>query len=396
MSQRILYIFPLAINFTVHWVDRVKWVAALGAEVHVAVPDDPALDELDLENITLHRINAPRDRMRFLYDLSLIKEIPRVIRAVRPDLLHAATTRPVLYAGIFARLFNIRAVVLSVTGLGYLFIGKSRAVKTLRAIASIAYRFVLKQKHSVTIFENANDRDVFLQKGYVHEDQTFVLIGGGVDLEKYVHALEPETKTPIVVLAGRLLRDKGVVEFYESAKTLRLRGVQARFVLVGDVDQGNPATLARKTIKEWVDDGHIEWWGWRNDMIDVYKQCSLFCLPSYREGAPRSIIEAAAIGRAAIATDVPGCRDVVIDGVTGRLVPARAVAPLADALQDLIEDAPLRREMGTAARRHAERSFSNEQRATELVKIYETILGGPLVDGLSNETEKPVKAQSVS
>lgn len=395
MSQRVLYIFPLAINFTIHWVDRVKWVAALGADVHVAVPDDPVLDELDLEGITLHRINAPRDRLRFLYDFSLIKEIPRVIRAVRPDLLHAATTRPVLYAGIFGRLFGVRAVVLSVTGLGYLFIGQSTAVRAMRAIASVAYRFVLKQKNSVTIFENGNDRDVFLQRGYVNEDQTFVLVGGGVDLEKYVHALEPETKNPIVVLAGRLLRDKGVVEFYEAAKTLKLRGVQARFVLVGDVDPGNPATLASKTIKDWVEAGHIEWWGWRSNMIDVYQQSSLFCLPSYREGAPRTIIEAAAIGRATVATDVPGCRDVVVDGVTGRLVPARAVAPLADALQDLIEDAPARREMGTAARRYAERSFSNQQRATELVKIYEGVLEQPLVD-IPVDAESAVKAQSVS
>lgn len=395
MSQRVLYIFPLAINFTIHWVDRVKWVAALGADVHVAVPDDPVLDELDLEGITLHRINAPRDRLRFLYDFSLIREIPRVIRSVRPDLLHAATTRPVLYAGIFGRLFGVRAVVLSVTGLGYLFIGQSTAVRAMRAIASVAYRFVLKQKNSVTIFENGNDRDVFLQRGYVNEDQTFVLVGGGVDLEKYVHALEPETKNPIVVLAGRLLRDKGVVEFYEAAKTLKLRGVQARFVLVGDVDPGNPATLASKTIKDWVEAGHIEWWGWRSNMIDVYQQSSLFCLPSYREGAPRTIIEAAAIGRATVATDVPGCRDVVVDGVTGRLVPARAVAPLADALQDLIEDAPARREMGTAARRYAERSFSNQQRATELVKIYEGVLEQPLAD-ISVDAESTVKAQSVS
>lgn len=395
MSQRVLYVFPLAINLTIHWVDRVKWVAALGAEVHVAVPDDPVLDELDLEGITLHRLNAPRDRLRFLYDLSLIKEIPRVIRTVRPDLLHAATTRPVLYAGIFGRLFGVRAVVLSVTGLGYLFIGQSLAVKAMRAIASIAYRFVLKQKNSVTIFENGNDRDVFLQRGYINEDQTFVLVGGGVDLKKYVHALEPETKRPIVILAGRLLRDKGVVEFYEAAKTLKLRGVQARFVLVGDVDAGNPATLAPKTIKDWVETGHIEWWGWRSNMIEVYQQCSLFCLPSYREGAPRTIIEAAAIGRATVATDVPGCRDVVVDGVTGRLVPAKAVAPLADALQDLIEDAPARREMGTAARRYAEQSFSNRTRAKELVKIYEGVLERPLVDK-PIDAESQVKAQSVS
>jgi len=395
VPQRILYVFPLAINLTIHWIDRVKWIAALGADVHVAVPDDPVLDELDLRGITLHRLNAPRDSKRFLYDASLIKEIPGVIRAVRPDLMHAATTRPVLYAGVFGRLFGVRATVLSVTGLGYLFIGKSMTVRAMRAVASIAYRFVLKQKNSVTIFENANDRDDFVTRGYVHEDQTSVLVGGGVDLEKYVHSLEPETKKPIVVLAGRLLKDKGVIEFFEAAKTLKLRGVRARFVLVGDVDPGNPATLAKKTIEEWVDTTHIEWWGWRTDMIQIYQQCSLFCLPSYREGAPRTIIEAAAIGRATVATDVPGCRDVVIDGVTGRLVPARAVAPLADALQELIEDGAARREMGTAARRHAERSFSNEQRATELAKIYENVLGQPVAEA-SAEADSPVKAQSVS
>lgn len=395
MPQRILYVFPLAINLTIHWIDRVKWVAALGADVHVAVPDDPVLDELDLKGITLHRLNAPRDSARFLYDISLIREIPRVIRAVRPDLMHAATTRPVLYAGVFGRLFGVRATVLSVTGLGYLFIGKSTTIRLMRSVASIAYRFVLRQKNAVTIFENTNDRDDFVERGYVREEQTSVLVGGGVDLQKYVHALEPETKKPMVVLAGRLLKDKGVVEFFEAAKTLKLRGVQARFVLVGDVDPGNPATLAKKTIEDWVDTTHIEWWGWRTDMIQIYQQCSLFCLPSYREGAPRTIIEAAAIGRATVATDVPGCRDVVIDGVTGRLVPARAVAPLADALQELIENAAVRREMGTAARRHAERSFSNEQRAVELASIYERVLGHALIE-TPLEDDGPVKAQSVS
>lgn len=395
MPQRILYVFPLAINLTIHWIDRVKWVAALGADVHIAVPDDPVLKELDLKGITLHRLNAPRDSARFLYDISLIREIPRVIRAVRPDLMHAATTRPVLYAGVFGRLFGVRATVLSVTGLGYLFIGKSIAIRAMRSVASIAYRFVLKQKNSVTIFENINDRDDFVERGYVCEEQTSVLVGGGVDLQKYVHALEPETKKPIVVLAGRLLKDKGVIEFFEAAKTLKLRGVRARFVLVGDVDPGNPATLAKKTIEGWVESTHIEWWGWRTDMIQIYQQCSLFCLPSYREGAPRTIIEAAAIGRATVATDVPGCRDVVIDGVTGRLVPARAVAPLADALQELIENPAVRREMGTAARRHAERSFSNEQRATELAKIYENILGVSLTEApVEGDSEEKVQSAS--
>jgi glycosyltransferase involved in cell wall biosynthesis len=395
VPAKLLFVFPLAVNFTLHWVDRVKAIAAAGADVHVAVPDSTDLDDLELESITLHRLNAPRDSRRFLYDISMLREIPRVIRKVKPDILHAATTRPVLYGGVFGRLFGVPSVVLSVTGLGYLFIGKTMGVRVLRFLSTFVYRFALLQKKAITIFENPDDRDDFVNRRFVREEQTAVLIGGGIDLSKYVHALEPETKSPLVIVAGRLLKDKGIVEFVEAAKTLKLRGVQARFALVGDVDPGNPATLDVSTIEKWVEDGHVEWWGWQDDMIDVYRRSNLVCLPSYREGAPRTILEAAATGRACVATDVPGCRDVVVDGVTGRLVPAQTVAPLADALQLLVEDANLRREMGTSARRYAEQEFSNEKRIVDLKRVYEKLLGTAL-----SEENAPIaedeKIQTVS
>ncbi len=385
MSQRILYVFPLAINLTIHWIDRVRWISKLGPEVHVAVPDDPLLDDLDLGPITLHRLNAPRDSGGISYDLALIREIPRVIRRVQPDLMHAATTRPVLYAGVLGRFLGVRAMVLSVTGLGYLFIGRTLIVRAMRAMASLAYRFVLKRKNVMTIFENSADRDNFVERGFVRKEQTSVLVGGGIDLDAYAYLAEGEADEPIIVLAGRLLKDKGIFEFFDAAKSLKQEGVRARFVLVGDVDPGNPATLDKKTLDAWVETGHIEWWGWRTDMIEVYQQCNLFCLPSYREGAPRTVMEAAAIGRPTVATDVPGCRDVVVDGVTGRLVPVKTVAPLAAALRELIEDKKLRQEMGQAARRHAEEAFSTEQRASELAAIYERLLGTSLSDAREHE-----------
>lgn len=349
--------------------------------MHVAVPDDPLLDDLDLGPITLHRLNAPRDGGGVSYDLSLIREIPRIIRQVKPDLMHAATTRPVLYAGVIGRLYGVKAMVLSVTGLGYLFIGRSLGVRAMRAIASFAYRFVLKRSNTMTIFENTADRDNFVELGYVRGEQTSVLVGGGIDLQSYAYLPETEADEPIIVLAGRLLKDKGISEFFDAAKSLKQEGVRARFVLVGDVDPGNPATLDKKTLDAWTATGHIEWWGWRSDMIEVYQQCHLFCLPSYREGAPRTVMEAAAIGRPTVATDVPGCRDVVVDGTTGRLVPVKTVAPLAAALRELIEDTNLRKEMGKAARHHAEQAFSTEQRASELAEIYERILGSSLSEG---------------
>lgn len=373
MRKRVLYIFPLAANFTLHWIDRVRKVAGLGIDVHVAVPDCASLDGVDLDGVTLHRFKASRTRRG--YDLRFLWETRRVIRSVKPDLVHAATTRPVVYAGIFARLAGVQAVVLSVTGLGYLFTEDRPLIRMLRAVGSLAYRFALRNRRSHTVFENPADRDEFVSRGFVPSEQTSVFLGGGIDLEQFAYKKEPPTNVPLALFVGRLLKDKGVVEFLEAARTLQARGVSARFILAGDVDPGNPASLTAATVEQSCANSGVEWIGWCDDMVSLYERANLVCLPSYREGASRTIIEAAAIGRAVVATDVPGCRDLVIDGVTGRLVPKKAVVPLADAMQELLENADDRGEMGTRARELAEEAFSSESRAVELIDLYQRMIG---------------------
>lgn len=346
-----------------------------GAEVHVCVPCDETLDALDLGGATLHDIALHRGSPAPVAELQTMHALRHLIKTIRPDLVHAATIRPVIYAGILARLLNVPAAAFSVTGLGYLFIG-GKGRRLGRAFGEHAYKLALNHPNAVTVFENADDAAFFVERQLVEPVRTRVFIGGGIDLDTFSFAVEQPSGTPLVVLPSRLLVDKGVREFAAAARMLKGEGVAARFALVGDVDSGNPATLSREEIESWVREGTLEWWGWRDDMADVIRQSAVVCLPSYREGAPRALIEAAAVGRAAVATNVPGCRDVVQDGSTGFLVPVRDAALLAVALRTLIADPALRLRMGSAARAHAERNFSSALAVERMLSLYDELLPG--------------------
>jgi glycosyltransferase involved in cell wall biosynthesis len=197
--------------------------------------------------------------------------------------------------------------------------------------------------------------------------------GAGVDLSKFAHAPTPDG-SPLVVLMSRMLWDKGVREFVDAAKVVRDRGLDSRFVLVGEPDDENPAAVPRPVLRQWNDEGRVEWWGFRSDAASVLAQAQLVVLPSYREGLPTVLTEASAVGRPLVAADVPGCREVVKHGVNGLLVPARDPLKLADAICELLLD-PLRRdEMGRRARELAERDFSIEVVSRATLAVYQELL----------------------
>ncbi|MGB3811116.1 MAG: glycosyltransferase family 4 protein [Parvibaculum sp.] len=370
--RRLLYVFPLALNLRAHWAARVR-AAAVNYDVHVAVPIDETIRNLDLGNIVLHDIPQRRGFPSPLAEWRYFLSIFRLIRHLRPQLLHAVTIRPVIYGGIAARLMRVPALVLSITGLGYVFIGREARARLLRPFTEFAYARALHHPNAVAIFENADDRDLFVHRNLVAPDRTRVWIGGGVDLDALRASAEPDDASPLVVLPARLLVDKGVREFVEAGRTLRASFPGIRFALVGDVDPGNPATLSKAEIEGWVREGVVESWGWREDIPDIISSAVIVCLPSYREGAPMALIEAAAMGRAVVATDVPGCRQVVVDGKTGILVPARDPRALAAALSLLLSDAALRQRMGRAARHHAEKHFSASLARDRLLELYSSL-----------------------
>ena len=197
--------------------------------------------------------------------------------------------------------------------------------------------------------------------------------GAGVDVRVFDVVPEPEG-TPLVVLPARMLTDKGVVEFVAAARLLKAQGVQARFALVGGTDECNPASVPPASLKDWVDSGTVEWHGRRDDMPAVYRSATLVCLPSYREGLPKALLEAAACGRAIVATDVPGCREIVRHGENGLLVEVRDVAALAKAMATLLSDTATRQAMGAAGRQMVLQEFSEEKVVADTLEIYQELM----------------------
>jgi glycosyltransferase involved in cell wall biosynthesis len=375
MSDRLLFLFPLSRYMRAHWTDRIRAAVARGHDVHVAVPVDAELDGLDLSGAALHDLPLRRGLPTPWGEIVCFLAIFRLLRALKPDLLHAVTIRPVVYGGVAARLLHVPAVLHSLTGLGFLYASSGPAARLLRPLVERALRFAFGHANARVLFENHDDCAELVGHGVVAPDRTSVFIGSGLDLAAFAPAPMPEREAPLVTLPSRLIAPKGVHEFVAAARRLRGEGSPARFALVGEGDPGNPESIAPETLEGWAREGVVECWGWQDDIVSVLRASTLVCLPSwYREGAPRILIEAAAMGRPAVTTDWPGCRDVVVDGVTGLLVPPRDAGALANALRRLLADPARCEAMGVAARAHAEAAFSNERAFAHLFALYDALL----------------------
>lgn len=299
-------------------------------------------------------------------ELAHVAALTQIYRHERPDIVHHVAMKPVIYGTIAARRAGAPHVVNALAGLGYAFTSSDLRARIMRPVIRHALARLLRE--SSVIIQNDTDRDFVADIG-VPADRTHVVRGSGVDLNWFRPQPEPPV-TPLVILPARLLRDKGILEFVGAARLLKARGVTARFALVGDPDPENPASVAESEIARWREEGIVELWGKRDDMPEVFAQCHLVCLPSYREGLPKVLLEAAASGRAIVTTNVPGCRDVVKDGANGLLVEARDVHGLAVAIATLIRDRALREKMGTRGRKMAEKSFSVARIVQETLAVY--------------------------
>jgi glycosyltransferase involved in cell wall biosynthesis len=253
----------------------------------------------------------------------------------------------------------VPGVVNALAGLGFLFSSASLKARVLRPMVQLGFRVLLTGADTRVILQNPDDVRLLTVSAHLDPSRVRLIRGSGVDLTVFTPSPEPPG-TPVVMLPSRLLWDKGVREFVEAAALLRARGVEARFVLVGSPDPGNPAAVPERTLRDWVETGPIEWWGHREDMPATLAQSHLVCLPSYREGLPKILLEAAACGRPIVTSDAPGCREAVRHGKNGLLVPARNCGALADALESLIRDPAARQAFGRRGREMAEAEFGLE------------------------------------
>lgn len=372
-GRRLMFVVNNPAFFMSHRVPVALAAQRAGYDVHVATMDGPAVAEIQALGMTHHAIPMTRSGKHPLQELGTLLALVRLFRRVRPDVVHLVTIKPVLYGGIAARLARVRGMVAAISGLGFVFLSNSLKMRLVRSVVARLYRIALGHPNSRVIFQNANDRDLLKSLGAVRDEQVVMIRGAGVDLDAYRALPEPPTPPVVVTMVARLLRDKGVQEFVQAAGILRQRGLPVTMQLVGGVDAGNPASATPSEVDAWQRDGAVQALGERSDVAALYAASHIAVLPSYREGLPKSLIEAASCARAVVTTDVPGCRDAIEPGETGLLVPVRDAQALADAIARLAEDPALRQAMGAAGRALAEREFNIERVASIHVALYDAL-----------------------
>lgn len=346
---------------------QAHFLRARGAEVILVSPPGKYVAALQQAGFRWLPLPLTRTGMNPLREAGAILALTRLYRRERPALVHHFTIKCVLYGSLAAGLVGVDYVINGVTGLGYVFGQGGAGRVALRWLAKAWYRRALA--HTQAVFDNEEDRQFFIANRLTGPERSHVVRSAGVDIEAYRPQPEPPG-VPLIVFAGRMLWDKGIGELVEASRLLKAEGVRARLALVGRPDPGNPASISEDQLQAWHAEGAVEYWGWRGDMEKVLAGAHIFCLPSYREGLPTTIIEAAACGRPVVATDVPGCRHAVRHGETGLLVPARDAPALAAALKTLIVDPVLRQRMGAAGRKMVETEFSTARVNEETLRIY--------------------------
>ena len=369
--RRLLFVVNDTAFFASHRLPVALAAREAGFDLHLAALDTGRLDDIGAQGIAYHPLAIDRTGINPLPDCRLLYQLLRLIRAVRPTIMHTVTIKPVLYGGIAARLLKVPSLVSAVSGLGFVFINDDPKISLVRSGVGGLYRLALGHRNSCAIFQNPDDLRHMLDAGLTSSERTVLIRGSGVDMSSFTPS-PPPPGPPVVVMPARLVWDKGVGEFVEAARLLRGDGVAVRMALVGELPVHN-RSVPRHRIEAWVEEGVIEWWGYRSDMPEVYALSHIVCLPSYREGLPRALIEAAACGRPIVTTDVPGCREVVEHGANGFLVPPRAPSPLAAALRTLVSDPGLRIEMGRRGRERAVAEFALDRVVAATLAIYERL-----------------------
>jgi glycosyltransferase involved in cell wall biosynthesis len=374
MNRRLLFVVNVDWFFLSHRLPIALEAQRQGYQVHIATGLTDKLDELQRYGLVVHPLALDRSSTGLSNALRTMVELWKVFRAVRPDVVHLVTIKPVLLGGLVARLAGVPAMVAAVSGLGFVFMARGAKAVVRRWLVGGLYRVALGHRNLKVVFQNPDDRASLAKLAHLPSSKVEMIRGSGVDLTQYGHTPLPPG-VPVVVLAARLLADKGVREFVQAARLLQQQGVSARFCLVGSVDPANPASLTDAEPMHWANEGVVELWGQRADMPAVFSSAHLVVLPSYREGLPKVLLEAAACGRAVVTTDVPGCRDAIDPGVTGVLVPVRNATALADALKGLINNPERCQAMGNAGRSLAESAFDVRQVVASHLRIYRELIG---------------------
>ena len=370
---KLLYFISEDWFFCSHFMARAKVAQSEGFEIVVLAREGQHVQRIKDAGFRFIGLEMERSSTHLWKEWRVLCQVWRVYRQEKPDVLHHVALKPIIYGSLVARLQGLHGIVNAPVGMGYVFTSTDAKVRWLRPLVLLLLRGALNPRGSKVVFENDEDLRAHVKRKAVKSQDAVFIQGAGVDTGLFRPVAAPPGE-PIVVMAARMLKDKGVAEYVTAAQLLRKRGVRARFWLVGAPDPGNPSSFSHAQLTAWHVQGDVEWLGHWEDMPGLLKQCHIACLPSYREGLPKFLLEAMSCGLAVVATDVPGCRAAVQRDVTGLLVPARDAAALADALYRLITHPMERAAMGGLARARVEREFASKHINRLTLELYQSLL----------------------
>lgn len=350
-----------------------------GWDVTVVTPDTGKQHIIREAGLKAIDLPMTRSGTNPLYEMRTLLFLVRLYRKERPDVVHHVGMKAILYGTLAAKLCKIGGVVNAISGLGSFFVEENGGLAKKLVIRAL--KFSHRRPNLLCIFQNHDDWDMYVRHGIIGYGQGRYIKGSGVDLHDFAYTPEPDGGKIKIILTARMIPEKGIFLLTEAAERLRQEYAgKAEFLLVGGLDD-HPGAITREQLEHVCDGDYIRWLGYRTDVKELLKQSHIVAFPSYyREGLPKSLIEADAIGRPVITTDSVGCRDTVVDGVSGFLIKPKDVDALADRLRRLIDDKPLRTRMGREARKYAEKYFDIEDVKRRHLEIYAE-LAGPDVQG---------------
>lgn len=363
-SMKIAFLSHLDLNLYLFRLPIMKALVEKGYTVYAICPKGDKFDAFEKYGIKALEYKIERKSLNPFKEIATIRNIYKVIKPLKLDILQNFTAKPNIYGSIAGDLARVPLIVNAVTGLGSFYISDTKKAKTIRSIINRLYQESNKKAH-FCIFQNNDDMKYFIENNLVQKNKSVLIKSSGIDTEyfKPTHVHRENHEITILMIA-RAIWHKGIKEYYEAASLLRK--THAKFLLIGDTDNGNPSCADTAFLKG----GNVTWLGHRDDIKEQINKCDIFVLPSYREGVPRTLLEAASMQKPIVTTDAVGCREVVEDGVNGFLVPLKDSKSLAEKIKILLEDSALRADMGQKSRQKAKNEFDINVIVQHYLRLY--------------------------
>ena len=358
MGNKIVFLSHLDLNLYLFRLPIMKELIKNGYEVYAVCPKGEAFDKFSEFGIKAVEYEIDRGSLNIFKELKTIQNIKKVINEINPDILHTFMHKPNLYGNLIGH----KCTINTITGLGSFFIHNDLKSKIIRNLIILGYKITTKNTKKI-IFQNSDDLKYFVENRIIPKNKAVLIKSSGIDTEVFKPTKQPQNKKPIVLMIARVIRDKGVEEFIKASKIV---GDKAEFWYVGDIDKGNKNAFN----PNWE---NVNYLGFRRDIKELISKCDIFVLPSYREGVPRTLLEAASMAKPIVTTDAVGCREVVEDGKNGFLVPIKDYKTLAKKIEALIDNLKLREEFAKYGRIKAKKEFDIKVVVSKYMKVYKEL-----------------------